>query len=493
MPAYGEENAIPCDNHLVSEPEVRVLAGRFEIALGADLQIVPSAQVVITVSGARSRHAVLDGRIVQLSSGPTGLISVDLVRSTGFHHLVIDGRSYWFGTQDTKLGLDGIVAMLNELQTMGTGWTGQAIFSDGSGFRDPHVAYGWLDQHAENALSAIASILAAPRTNLHSSRVLRRRGGAGVLLAPTLRLLRSDPRRYLAPSPNGLISAAGASYEPLRVVARKRETTLNTVANRRVLSVLAWLDRLSQEVILASENTAAVGRSRVWSDRARSLQRRPLALSVGTQKLPFEPRQAEETTEPAYRLCYELSQDLRANFAWNASHEPKSRLSYVDQSDAIYQAYTASRIARELGLRQTSSVLGAKQPAFDGVDYDLYYDTTPPATVLRSWRSHSDKPDNSRPDLLLHERATGRIAVLDAKYRIGQDGRASEDSRKDVSAYMALYALASVSILYPGTQDSERVLSGKDRRIVEVSIAPEVADIVSSTAAILSTLQHPEF
>ena len=207
----------------MSVAAVRLLAGRYEVSLGDDVQIVPSAQVVLSVAGARSRNAFLDGRAVRLSSGEVGLLSVDLVRSTGFHRFTVDGETYWFGTEDAKLGLAGIVTMLDELGTMGTGWTGQAMFSDGSGMRDPHVAYGWLDQWADEALGAVAAVIETPRANQRTTRALRRRGGAGVLLAPTLRLLRSDPRRYLAEAPGGIIEADGRRFEPLRVVARKRD------------------------------------------------------------------------------------------------------------------------------------------------------------------------------------------------------------------------------------------------------------------------------
>lgn len=473
--------------------EVRLLVGRYEVVLGADLEIVPASQLVISVSGARSRNVLLDGRAVRLSSGSAGLLSVDLVRSTGFHNLIVDGVRYWFGTEDAKLGLDGVVAMLDELRTMGTGWTGQAMFSDGTGLRDPHVSYGWLDQYADEALRAVSAILGAPRSSLRATRVLRRRGGAGVLLAPTLRLLRSDPRRYLAPAEGGVIQSNGVSYEPLRVVTRKRESTLHTIANRRAVSVLGWVLRLTQEVILASENADAITRSRLWSNQARALQHRPLAQSLGVQKIPLDPRQPEETTDPSYRTAYAIARDLATNFAWNASDEPKSRLSYVEQSDVIYQTYTASRIAKELGLHQSSRVLGAVQPAFVGEHFDLYYDTQPPAEILRSWRWYSDRPDQSRPDLLLYERATGRVAVMDAKYRISREGRASEDSLKDVSAYMGLYGLKEVSILYPGRTVAETAVSGHDRRILELAIAPALPDMGAAANAILATLRVPAF
>lgn len=472
---------------------VRLLAGHFEVTLGSEVQIVPARQVVISVAGARSRNVLLDGKLARLSSGAAGVMSVDLIRSTGFHRLMVDGDTFWFGTEDTKLGLAGVVAMLEELGTMGTGWTGQAMFSDGSGFRDPHVAYGWLDQWADEALDAVAAVIETPRSSTTATRVLRRRGGAGVLLAPTLRLLRSDPRRYLAETPTGVIENDGRRYEPLRVVARRRVTTLDTLANRRALAALGWIDQLAREVIAASTHTTAVSRSRLWSLRARTLQQRPLARALGPQKLRPWPRQAEEATEPAYRTTYRVACDLSERFGWSASMEPRSRLSYVDQSDLIYQAYVASRLALEFGLQQVGSVLGATQPAFISDRFELYYDTFPPAAVLRSWRHHSVRPDISRPDLLLHEKATGAVAVIDAKYRRSDDGGASEDSRKDVSAYMSLYGLPVVTILFPGTDPSVVEIEGRGQRILEVAVAPSILNLAAGARAIESNLVQPPY
>lgn len=471
---------------------VRVLAGQFEVDLGSEpVVVVPSTQIVLTVSGALSRNVFLDGRKMRLSSGAVGLLAVDLRRSTGYHRLVVGSDTFWFGTQDAKLRLEGIEAMLSELRAMGTGWTGQAMFSDGTGLLDPHVAYGWLDQWANIALQACSSILATPRASTRSGRTLRRRGGAGVMLAPTLRLLRSDPRRYLAPSLGGVIRVGGESYEPLRVVARQREITLDTVANRRCVAVLHFVDALARQVIEAG-STDSVTRSRLWSNQARALQRRPLAQVLRTQRIPRDPRQPEEITDSPYRLTYRLACDLSDHFGWSVTLQPRSRLSYVEQSDVIYQAYVASRIATELGLTQNGSVLGLQQPAFSDSSYNLYYDTEPPRELLRSWRFFSDRPDASRPDLLLHERATGRIALMDAKYRVGNDGRASEDSRKEISSYMALFALDAVSILYPSSRDPD-VVTGKNKRILEVPVSPSVEDLSAGLAGILSTLQTPAY
>jgi len=158
----------------------RAIIGAREWDLGEEPRILPAGQVVLAVTGARTRNVLLDGRLTRLSSGIQALVVVDLTRSTGYHRLEVDGAVFWFGTEDAKLGLDGIHSMLAHLATLGTGWTGQALFSDGTGLRDAHVLYGWLDQWAEHALSAVDAILVAPRSTTRTTQVLSRRGGKAV-------------------------------------------------------------------------------------------------------------------------------------------------------------------------------------------------------------------------------------------------------------------------------------------------------------------------
>jgi hypothetical protein len=215
---------------------------------------------------------------------------------------------------------------------------------------------------------------------------------------------------------------------------------------------------------------------------------RPLPKAIGRVAIPGDGRQPEEVIDPPYRATFELAEDLKARFGWSASIDPTSRLSYVQYADEIYQAYVASRIARHLGMAQTSPVLGQSQPAFAGDRYEIYYDTSPPRDVLRSWRWHSDLPDSSRPDLLLVDRTSGFVAVMDAKYRLSRSGGATEDSRKEVSAYMALYGLDAVSIAYPGAGETA-VVEGRGRRIFEMPVSPGVADLDAQVDALRSTLQ----
>lgn len=478
-------------------PGVRVIAGPQEWVLGPVPVTLPAQAIILAVSGTHARTVLLDGRKTRLSSA-TGLVAVDLARSTGYHRLVVDGTVFWFGTDDAKLGLAGVEAMLAHLRTLGTGWTGQALFSDGTGIRDAHVLYGWLDQWADLALAAVDAVLTSPRSVAATTRALSRRGGPAVLLVPTLRLLRSAPQRYLSENrAAGQIPVGHTAYDPLRVVVRRRTTTLNTVANRRAVGILHRLATLSREVLDSQPDTAIRVRCRLWLNKAQTLQRRPLAQTLRVHAaVGSAPRQSEEATDAPYRMTYASAHDLRRSFGWSASMTPLPRFSYVDRADSIYQAFVASCLAHVLGLSQPGTVLrsGQPTPAFTGPRFDLYYDTTCPPTVLRSWRASSPRPDDSRPDLLLHERATGRVALLDAKYRVARDGRAaSEDSRKDVTAYLGLYGLHAITIAYPGPDDAHSVVAGRGRTIVELPVTPPAAGLVAALPTILATLERPRF
>lgn len=152
--------------------------------------VVPAGPVVITVTGHVDRSILVDGVPKRLTAGTQGMVALDYTRSTGYHRVHVDGCVFWFATEDRKLRLEGITRMLDELRGLGTAWSGQALFSDGSGYLDPHVVYGWLDANAERALDAIETVLAAPRSENVSARILSRRGGNSVLAVPTMRFIR---------------------------------------------------------------------------------------------------------------------------------------------------------------------------------------------------------------------------------------------------------------------------------------------------------------
>jgi hypothetical protein len=464
-----------------------------EVTLGDDMVTIGSEPIVLSVTGHSSRRIRVDGIDRRLSAGVTGVHAIDYTRSTGFHRIEVDRETFWFATEDHKLRLDGITRMLGDLQSVGTGWTGQALFSDGSGYMDPHVLYGWFDANADQALDAIETVLLSPRTAQISVRTLSRRGGSSVLAVPTMRFLRSDPNRNLVEQPGGLLTAGNASFNPTRVVARRRQHTVDTVPNRRAVHLLGLIHQLLSELVRSQLPKPTLTRCRIWRERVARLSTQPLAVKLRSSPTALAaPRQGVEFTDRNYGRIFDLTRQVNA-FGWTGTKDRARRYSYIQNADRIYQAYAAHRVAAVLGLAPTTATFGSEALAFSGEDFDLYYDCEPPAEVAASWRSGTTVPDASKPDLLLHERATGRVAILDAKYRIGKDGHASEDSRKEVAAYQSLYGLASVAILYPGTEHSARVVEGYSMSLAEIPIVGIEDDLHTAIGLVLGRLQWPPY
>lgn len=470
-------------------------AAEFELTgeLTGEPAVVAPGPIVLSVTGHANRRVRVDGVDRRLSAGRTGVLALDYTRSTGFHRLDVDGQAFWFATEDHKLKLEGITRMLGHLRDLGTGWTGQALFSDGSGYLDPHVVYGWFDANADEALDAIEMVLAAPRTDDVSDRVLSRRSGSSVLAVPTLRFLRSDPRRNVIEQEGGLLTAAGKNYNPTRVVARRRQRTVDTIANRRAVHLLGLLGQLLSELLRTQLPSVPRARCRLWRERVGRLSARSLAVTLRPKPSALGlPRHGPEFTERSYIKIFDLARTV-GGFGWSANAQPAKRYSYIESADRIYQAYTAHRVASVLGLTQTSGAFGSAPLAFTGPGFDLYYDTVPPAEVIASWRAGTSVPDASKPDLLLRERATGKVAVLDAKYRIGSDGHASEDSRKEVAAYQSLYGLSSVAILYPGVGKDVRVIADHGESVVEIPVVGPEDGLERAIVYVLDRLQTPPF
>lgn len=490
--------ALVGDSGATSKARATAVMGADVVPLTDEVTTLPAAPLVLDVDCVEGLDIRLDGR--SLPGGrPRVLTAVDLTRSTGFHRLQVGRDTFWFATEDAKLGLDGIEQMLAALRMSGTGWSGQLLFSDGVVLRDPHVVYSWLDRCADAALECVRRIVGAPLSIRRSDRIPSRRGGRSLHQTATTRLLRAHPDRYLEQSPAGLLMIGGKRYDALRVIVRTRTKSVESAANRRAVSLVSRLDGLASEVLAAGPDANVAERCRSWRESASRLLRRPLArmLAAGAPLGALAvPRQTEEAVDVRYRESYRLSTDLAAHFGWAPTQRVLARFSYVERADTIYQAFVATVLADALGLAQTAPVLGQASLAFAGGDYEVYYDTHPEPSVLRSWRYASAKPDASRPDVLLRRASSGEVLVIDAKYRV-EGTQATEDSRKDVSAYMALYGLDTVVIAYPGQPPARcAVVTGQGKTILELPIGPWPGlktELVDEAPRLIAAMRPPVY
>jgi len=454
-----------------------VTAAGVAFELGTDPAFVPSGDIVLAVGQGDLGMVRLDGRLRRLSQGNPGLLTVDLTRSTGYHRLEVAGETYWFATVDAKLRLDGLVEMLRDMAGQGTAWNGQILFSDGSVLRDPHVVYAWLDEHLEGVVVAARRVVSEPVRGTERQFRPERHMQRGMSASRTAAFIRRQPRERLELNDTGTLVVDGLAYSPIRVVTPRSRPTLDMPWNHRLVALLDLLSVLVREVADAQPSEEAALKCRGWTESLQEIARHPTTQAIRRFATPrgalSAAPHAPELSLERYGRILTTALDLAGSLGWAAVSSPVSRYSYVAYSDDIYQAWAATRVARAFGLAQCHPTLGAKQPAFSGDAFDLYYDTTEINHRLRSWRSVSDRPDHPRPDLVVVHRPDGKVALLDAKYRTGA-GAATEDSRKEVASYMATYGLDKAGIVYPpGTLDElPHEINGVRMRMLELPLRP---------------------
>ena len=454
-----------------------VTASGDALKLGREPTVVSSGDIVLSVEQSEPGTVRLDGRLRRLSQGNPGLLAVDLTRSTGYHRLEVGSDTYWFATDDSKLRLDGLVEMLRDMAGPGTAWNGQILFSDGSVLRDPHVVYAWLDEHLDGVVRAARLVVSDPVRGSERQFRPERHMQRGMSASRTAAFIRRQPRERLEADDNGTLVVEGAAYSPIRVVTPRRRPTLDTPWNHRLVALVDLLSALVREVADAQPSNEAALKCQGWIESLQEIARHPTTQAIRRFATPrgalsAAPHPPELSLE-RYGLIFTTALDLAGSLGWAAVSSPVSRYSYVAYSDEIYQAWAATRVARAFGLTQRHPTLGAKQPAFSGDAFDLYYDTTEINKRLRSWRSMSDRPDHPRPDLVLVRRLDGKVALLDAKYRTGA-GAATEDSRKEVASYMTTYGLDKAGIVYPPGMLDElpHEINGVRMRLLELPLRP---------------------
>lgn len=465
--------------------------------LGADPVIVPAGPVVLVLPS-NTRNVKLDGRVRATSGSSPALLPVDLSRSVGFHRLEIDRRSYWFATNDAKLTLDGIEQLLRYLREhhLGTTWSGQIMFSDGRVLRDPHVVFGWLENRLPPLVDAVNVIARRPVWGTERQDKLSRRGGPIVLPSATHALIRSSPAQYLEPADPGILTIGKKQYNPLRVVARRRTTSLRTTAHLRLIALLDQMGRLVCEVQSRVDDRESWHACEGWRSQIQALlasnfcrELRRTDVTAGALSMPASP---EEVSDPRYRLVYETVLSLRKGFGWDATRYPLDHYSYVSYADQIYQAFVGAVIADGLGCWLTDPVIGrAPRAAFTNDTFAMILNRVPPERLLRSWRHSSTTPDALRPDVLIEHLPDRRVLLIDAKYRAAGT-RATESSRSEVMAYMAAYGLTTAVIAYPaGAPESKPMtVEGSGQRLIELPVVPHAGMVGALHEWLPDLLRH---
>lgn len=444
------------------KPLVTLVAGGERIAIGdgEEPTTVPAETVVIDIAQLGSSAIHLDGRPCSVSRDSIeerATFAVDLTRDTGFHELRVGREAFVFATEDAKLKLEGIQELLDYLRANSLRWSGAMFFSGTDDvLRDPKLDAAWLDLHGSEVLQNLEDIAADPW-----SRAIRvpRRGTHGVPhVAATMSLLRRR-RDLLEPFDDGPITVelgtGSQSYVPRQVMVRNQSRSFDVAGNRRATALGDGVAALARVLATKAPTRTRASFTKLASDLEAGLQRRPFR-DLRRRKAHLRVPQrwgVEEREDSRYVRAQELYASLYEDRHWDPRREVLPERAYVGHADGIYQRFVGQLLADHYGMNSTSVVPGTEPgPHFANDRFDLYLDVSPPAPLV-DWRDKSERPTRRRPDIVLHERASGRTALLDAKYRAA-GARASESSLSEVQLYLQAYSRRRIGVVYPPVASS---------------------------------------
>jgi hypothetical protein len=448
-------------------------------ALG-DPAVVPAEYLSIEIEGEHvPAQVLLDRRatpIVRNEAGSRGVFFVDAFRSVGFHCLEIENARYFFATEDGKLQLDGILAILKLIDREGLSWGQQLFFADGAAIRDPRVDFAWLMDVGPRIVATVNAIADRPWRRQDSRPVRGRPGPGNILIGPTMSMLRRNGRTGLDEAPGGPVEFRGRSYWPQAAVMERPTTSIDTVGNRRATALLVESHALAHH-LLSSDDVPTDVKNQLQPLQgtiAKCCDRFPFNLLSGRPfRLKNDPS-TEEMVDARYAETYRLYQHLNRDLAWEPGVHLEDEFAYVAYADQIYEAFCAVTIARAAGVPQVGSALRPylSRPSFRSERYDFYYDTEPPTPEFRNWRKKSSRPAEMRPDLTLVDREARTGIFVDAKYRLEGSGRLPSSAIHDCQVYLQSFGRKHIAICYPAPRPQISEIAADGFRILEIGLGP---------------------
>ena len=449
------------------EPSGRLV----ELIAGTPALVVPAGRVTLVVDASASTID-FDGRSrPDVRVGEKAWLSIDLARSTGYHCLTLDGvRHYRFATQDAKAKLAGVRDMLAALDREGLSWGGQLFFTDGQGLPDNRTLVRWLQTNGPTAVQALEAIIERPK--LRHTRVTEASAFARPPfdVARSLALYRRDPT-VLEARLSGPLRFGNRRFTPRIVVSARRAEDVDNPPNSRAADLARLgagfcatvLEVVPDDMATPLQNLGDRFMRLLWSPLFHRLTAHPVALSDE----PYP----EELFDARYASVFRFHKELRGGpFGWSPSLAGDAE-SFVRHADEIYQAFVACVLADALDLQPEFASLGPfrSEPSFESERFAMWYDTAPP--ILRSWRRSTPLPDAPRPDLCLVEKDTGKLVLIDAKYRVSDD-LPTNDALAEVQRYLNAFGLPSAAVAYFAAGRPPILAAAEGYQLLALPIAP---------------------
>lgn len=451
--------------------------------------VVPEGRIGVRIDYTVERILFDDEPLVLVpsSDGHSGFAQLDLTNRIGFHRISRERgarqSSVDFETSTAKATAAEITAMANQLAEHAFSYRHQFHYSLPNGVRRmaplPAVEFGWYRDRLPEIAALVGDIARRAGTSSHTIVETTFRGRRPAV-SETFRYLRANPER-LEPHDEGQLLVEGRRFSPSSIRARVRLQEPARFEHEqlayflRLLSVS--LSRLLSEVPGSSGPTVERWRETVAALRAYPVVRRH---DLPGRRAPWSPvpTMLQKTDHRYGRLRVLLSEYAR-DIMPTTDAADATRVNVRDVWE-IYQAFCAITVGHALGLRFVSRREDLRDRDTQGrsmasSEVDLYYDRRPPFNVLPSWRDNTTRPGEERPDIVLVDRRTNAVAVLDVKFRAAGNHAPGEDLQ-EMQSYLNSFGIAAGGVIFPGIGAPE-YLSASGRTLAEIPMraaAPSV-------------------
>ncbi len=444
------------------------------------------SQLLFEIQSSTAARVLFDDKpipIVWSQEQRSGYGQLDLTNQVGFHRFSIrtatSELSFDFRTSTAKATHDEIAAMARVVAGQVFSFKRQFVYADATGQLHavpiPEVAFGWLRDRLGEIVKLVRAINDRPATETRQ-RFISSHQARNVSVPETLRLLRETPG-LLEAAPDGPLQADGQRYWPSTVVVRERNREPARLEHTQLAYFLSRVARLTNSLrnVVPQDvlETISQWELLVRSARDTRVVRRhdlPNAYAAWTP-LPTQ----LQKTDSRYRRIRELNTEFLQQIDVSEYSEDAIRVNVRDAWE-IYQSFAAHMIGRAFGLKYVSRRGDLRERASEGFsmysdDFELFYDCQVPPGFMASWREATARPAGERPDIVVRQRSTGAVAVLDAKFRVDRDGASAKgEDLFEMQGYINSFSLRAGAVLFPGNSENPRVIDGKGIRLVEIPL-----------------------
>jgi hypothetical protein len=493
-----------------SDPSVRLVLYQdgCRIDVGSDSADVEVAEgeVLFCIEGCQRGPVFLDDRPLRVAFGKgdgSCWGRFDLTNEVGYHRITCNGGkgtiAFDFRTTTTKATRDEVQTMARLVAGQLFDFRHQFLYADSENrlrvVRVPEVEFAWCRERVTE-LGHLATAVAVRPARENARQYVVSTEARNVSLAHTSRLLRQSPS-LLELADDGPVEIGSSRYWPSAVVVKQSHRRPVRTEHQQLAFLLSMVAAVVEDLMPHAERASVVETVLNWRHVLRAARALPVIRLFDTPGL-FAPASQLPSVLQRTDARYGRLRELHAEFSRDIQpvDAPADAAIRVNIRDVweIYQAFAAHLVGRAFALRYVSNRGDLRERAPRGYsmaseDFELYYNVRPPSSVLSSWRDPSVRPGHERPDVILVERRTQRVAVLDVKFKTDGDRAVARDLL-EMQAYMNSYGIRSAGVIFPSSAVDPTYVRGGGFQIAEIALrAATISDMTVALSSLRRTVE----